>query len=457
MAYRLFLSAFFVFLSGVSPLAFGEVREDLEIYLVIGQSNMAGRAPIEAEDEAELERCFLFNTEGEWELATNPLNRYSTVRKAIRMQRLGPAYTFGRSMAERDSEANVGLVVNARGGTSIMMWERGDELYNEALARFQEARKSGTLRGIIWHQGEGNSRDPEYIEKLARLVAALRSDLDLPELPFIAGQVEGDREVNQLIAQTDRAIVHASAVSSALLTTYDGTHFDAPSQRELGRRYAMEMIRLQERGEREGREIALFDGETFAGWEGPVETYFRIEEGAIVGGKLGEALEHNQFLTTKRHFRNFDLTLMFKLIGSEEVNSGVQFRTQRAPGLGEVIGYQADLGNPGWWGSLYDESRRNLVLAQSEAEVIDRVLKRGEWNEYRIRAAGNRIELWINGELTADYLEAEPLVPNGVIGLQIHSGPGGEAWFKDIAVTELPEAAEQCGPNIRSGQNRVAQ
>lgn len=187
-----------------------------------------------------------------------------------------------------------------------------------------------------------------------------------------------------------------------------------------------------------GRPVKLFDGKTFAGWEGETNKTFRIEDGAIVGGNLNERIPRNEFLCTTRSYTNFVLKLKFKLAGNG-CNSGVQFRTQRIPNHHEVIGYQADLGDPHWWGCIYDESRRNRVVAQSNMEEVNKVLKRDDWNNYTIRAEGKRIQLWINGLQTVDYTEEDKDIPDhGVIALQIHSGPPSEAWFKDITIEELP-------------------
>ena len=187
--------------------------------------------------------------------------------------------------------------------------------------------------------------------------------------------------------------------------------------------------------EPEGKRI--FDGKTFAGWEGDTNKTFRIVEGAIVGGTLKAPIPRNEFLCTTREYTNFVLTLKFKLIG-EGANAGVQFRTKRIPNHHEVSGYQADMGDPGWWGCLYDESRRNRVLAKSDMEEVNKVLKRNDWNEYKIRAEGNKITLWLNGLKTIEYTEEDPKIDkSGVIAVQIHSGPPSEAWYKDIYIEEL--------------------
>jgi hypothetical protein len=184
-----------------------------------------------------------------------------------------------------------------------------------------------------------------------------------------------------------------------------------------------------------GKEARLFDGKTLSGWEG-AEKMFRVEEGAIVAGTLKAKIPRNEFLATKKDYGDFELRLKFKLGGSG-ANAGVQIRSERIPNHHEMIGYQADMGD-GWWGALYDESRRNKVLAAPKKEVIAKVLKRDDWNDYRIRCEGKRIQLWINGQQTVDYTEPDEKIPqHGKIALQIHGGPPSEAWYKDIVITEL--------------------
>ena len=182
--------------------------------------------------------------------------------------------------------------------------------------------------------------------------------------------------------------------------------------------------------------VALFDGKTFEGWEGNMRI-FRVEDGAIVGGSLKEKIARNEFLCTTRTFGDFELRLKFRLLGGDSANAGVQFRTKRIPGNHEVIGYQADMGS-GWWGALYDESRRKKVLKGPDKEKMKAVVKAGDWNDYVIRAEGSRIQLWINGVQTVDYTETDPSIESrGLICPQIHAGPPAEAWYKDLTIREL--------------------
>ena len=179
----------------------------------------------------------------------------------------------------------------------------------------------------------------------------------------------------------------------------------------------------------------LFDGKTFAGWEGDL-TKFRIEDGAIVAGNMTDTLKHNYFLCTTERYDHFELRLQVKLVG-ENANAGIQLRTERIPNDTEVIGYQADMGQQ-YWGCLYDESRRRTILQQPDPELIKKTLKPGEWNDYRIRCEGKRIQLWLNGVQTVDYAEEdEGIAETGVIALQIHSGPPAEASYRDIKIRKL--------------------
>lgn len=193
--------------------------------------------------------------------------------------------------------------------------------------------------------------------------------------------------------------------------------------------------------EEKGQEVSLFDGKSFEGWRGDTQKTFRIEEGAIVGGNLQERVPRNEFLTTAKEYGDFELKLKFKVLG-EGANAGVQIRSRRIPNHHEMIGYQADLGD-GWWGSLYDESRRNKMLATADKKVVEQALKRDDWNDYTIRCQGRRIRLWINDRQTVDYTEPdESIEQRGLIGLQIHGGPPSEAWYKDIRILELPASDE---------------
>ncbi|MFM9017196.1 MAG: family 16 glycoside hydrolase, partial [Verrucomicrobiota bacterium] len=197
--------------------------------------------------------------------------------------------------------------------------------------------------------------------------------------------------------------------------------------------------------------VSLFDGKTLTGWEGDPKVW-RVEDGAIVGGSL-QGNPRNEFLTTKRTFYNFRLTLEYKLVGTDGfVNGGVQFRSQRATNPShEMIGYQADIGH-GHTGSLYDESRRKKFLARAgtgwgggvgvkdEAEIAT-LEKKGEWNRYEIQAVGPLIIIRLNGRQTLAYSETDPSIDDayGLIGLQIHGNCKAEIRFRNITLDPLTD------------------
>lgn len=187
---------------------------------------------------------------------------------------------------------------------------------------------------------------------------------------------------------------------------------------------------------------SLFDGKTLDGWETREDdsALWKVADGAITGGSLKERVPHNSFVATKRSFHNFELRLKIRLSGTEGfINSGVQIRSVRMPGSHEMIGYQVDAGD-GWWGKLYDESRRNKVIAEpADPAAVKKAVKKNDWNEYRIRTEGRRIRSWINGVPALDYTETEDDVPlNGHIAIQVHGGGKALVEVKDVMIEELP-------------------
>jgi len=216
----------------------GISESSLHLYLLIGQSNMAGRAPIPDDAKGDIENCYLLNDQGEWSPASNPLNRYSSIRKDLEMQKLGPGYSFARTMLAQAPDVSLGLVVNAKGGSKIDSWQKGERFYEEALARVRIAQQSGTLKGILWHQGESNYEDQDYLPKLIQLIADLRADLNDKNLPFVVGQINGIKLINDQLSMLPESVPFTDCVSFDGLVAQDKWHFDSESQLELGIRYA---------------------------------------------------------------------------------------------------------------------------------------------------------------------------------------------------------------------------
>jgi hypothetical protein len=187
--------------------------------------------------------------------------------------------------------------------------------------------------------------------------------------------------------------------------------------------------------------VKLFDGKSFEGWEGDTTNTWRIEDGTLTAGSLDKKQPRNEFLATTKSYSDFELKFKCKIIGKEGtgfINSGVQVRSERVPDHHEMIGYQADIGDPKYWGALYDESRRKKMLAETDMTKLEPVLKRNDWNDFTVRCEGPRIQIWVNGVQTVDYKEEDKSIPlTGKIAVQIHGNGNTVVWFKDLALVEL--------------------
>ena len=190
--------------------------------------------------------------------------------------------------------------------------------------------------------------------------------------------------------------------------------------------------------------VPLFDGKTLEGWEirKGEEVWWSVQDGCITGGSMEKKVPHNTFLASNKRYANFELKFKVRLVkGDGFMNSGIQVRSIRvADGNNpEMSGYQVDAGI-NWWGKIYDESRRNKVIAEPvDPEALAKVVKDWDWNEYVIRCEGPRIRSWINGQAALDFVEKDPNIPlEGRIGFQAHGGGRFLVQFKDVTIEELP-------------------
>ena len=247
----LFVFLFLLLLSYSSIVNAQYNNQKLDIYLLIGQSNMAGRATISQSEKDSLDDVYLFRNDESivWEKAANPLNKYSTIRADISKQKLGLGYSFAKKMTDSYPEKSFGLVVNAKGGTSIRTWLPGTTYYNEAVRRTKEAMEFGELKGILWHQGESNATSTAYVASLKKMIEGFRKDFGNESLPVVIGEIYPDPDIpavqfNEYLADAPNVIPFLSIVSSESTTTTDNTHFDTKSQLLMGERYAEAMIKL---------------------------------------------------------------------------------------------------------------------------------------------------------------------------------------------------------------------
>lgn len=185
---------------------------------------------------------------------------------------------------------------------------------------------------------------------------------------------------------------------------------------------------------------SIFDGKSMKGWKAfPEKNQFLwvVRDSVLVGGDGDLKIAENNYLYTTDHFEDFEFRCLFRLSGDADtglINSGIQYRSQIIDG--NMVGYQADIGN-GYWGDIYDEHRRGKLVG-GELQTLKHLLREDGWNSYVIRVKGDFHELYINGVKTNEYLEKDSTIPNrGLIGIQLHSGGNAKIEFRDITLTGL--------------------
>lgn len=222
------------------------------LYLLIGQSNMAGRGTVDEESKAAHPRVLMLTRNREWAPATDPLHFDKPVAG------VGPGLAFGKRMADDQPRIRIGLIPCAVGGTSISVWVPGKEdkstrthPYDDMLERVGVAKRSGVVKGILWHQGEADVRNGGYGERLGELIERLRKDLAAPDLPFVASELSPLNPANaEAVAAFNvqvqgLKIRHYGCISGeGLAHRGDKLHYDTASARILGRRYAERMKAL---------------------------------------------------------------------------------------------------------------------------------------------------------------------------------------------------------------------
>ena len=234
-------------------------KERFHLFLLVGQSNMAGRGTVTPADKVPHPRVLMLNQAGEWVPAVDPMHFDKPGVVGVGLGR-----TFALTLAEVYPGDTIGLIPCAVGGSPIDTWRPGvfypptkSHPWDDAMRRAKTALAVGTLKGILWHQGESDATRelaPGYAAKLTDLVARMRRELQAPAVPFIAGQLgrfpdkpwdEFFRQIDQVHRELPQKVPHTAFVSSEGLNHKgDRVHFDADSYRELGRRYAEAYLRL---------------------------------------------------------------------------------------------------------------------------------------------------------------------------------------------------------------------
>jgi hypothetical protein len=236
---------------------------NFHVFLLIGQSNMEGSPKAEPQDQTgdtrvkvlAYDNCpNLSRTYDEWYTAVPPLHGcYAGV---------GPGDYFGKTLADAYPGVTIGLVPCAISGVDIDFFRKGvtsarraefrippdnhwGGAYEWVVQRAQLAQRSGVIRGIIFHQGESDTGQAVWVDKVKGMVTDLRTDLGLGDVPFLAGELLYGgccSSHNPFVNQLPSAISNAYAISASGLAGSDTAHFDLAGQRELGVRYGQKMI-----------------------------------------------------------------------------------------------------------------------------------------------------------------------------------------------------------------------
>jgi hypothetical protein len=233
-------------------------KEKFHLFLLVGQSNMAGRGVVEEQDKKPHPRVLMLSKEGKWVPAVDPMH-FDKPAAGV-----GLGKTFGQIIAEANPGITIGLIPCAVGGSPIDTWKLGvfypatkSHPWDDMAKRAALALPAGTLKGILWHQGESDSL-PElaqaYEPKLHDLIARLRLEMKAPEITFIAGQMGKFADmpwtpektlVDQVHRDLPSHVPHCAFVNAEGLNHKgDKIHFDSPSFRELGKRYAAAFLQM---------------------------------------------------------------------------------------------------------------------------------------------------------------------------------------------------------------------
>ena len=217
-----------------------------ELFLLVGQSNMAGRGKLEDEDRRADPRILTLDAADQWVCRGQPIHFDKPVAGA------GLGFAFAKLAADKKPGVMIGLIPSAFGGTAIRSWQPGQKLYQDAVKRAKIAMKNGKLKAILWHQGESDSgrEDPVYASQLKAVIDGFRKDLGAPSVPFIMGELgeftfakpDGKetfaRSVNDQMKSVAAELPNVAVASSQGLTDRgDHLHFNSESLKEFGKRY----------------------------------------------------------------------------------------------------------------------------------------------------------------------------------------------------------------------------
>jgi hypothetical protein len=176
--------------------------------------------------------------------------------------------------------------------------------------------------------------------------------------------------------------------------------------------------------------VSLFNGKDLSGWEIYGTEKWYVEDGLLIC-ESGPDAEYG-YLGTKKTYKDFELTLEFKQ--QADGNSGVFFRSY-IEGT-KITGWQAEVAPPGHnTGGIYESYGRGWLIKPDPEK--DKALKMGDWNTMKIKAVGDKVTTWLNGQMMIEFEDPKIGEAEGSIALQIHSGGGIKVLWRNINIKEL--------------------
>ena len=228
-----------------------DAGKDLDSFLLIGQSNMAGRGDFNEVEDIENPNCYMFRM-GRWLTMSEPINVDRQIFKAYTHSGICLGASFADSYAKHFNR-KVGLIPCADGGSAILEWQPGEFLFEHTVFQVKHALKKSNLKGILWHQGENDCVNEDlynsYPERFEKFISSLKNAIGIEDIPFIAGELSpylAERlnmqgrniEFNKRLPSLLKNHKNTAVVSSdGLGLKDDELHFNSKSLREFGVRY----------------------------------------------------------------------------------------------------------------------------------------------------------------------------------------------------------------------------
>ena len=237
----------------------GNKMFEITSFLMVGQSNMAGRGNLDEVEPIKNDNLFMLRM-GRWQKHSEPVNPDRPVTKGEFHSGVGLASSFADDYSKHFGK-KAGLIPCADGGTKISQWMPGEILFDHAVFMANLAQRTSNLGGIIWHQGESDCNAENidlYKERFITMMTEMRKQIGAEELPLIIGElsldVDGNRwkhveyadKMNAIFHEIAKEMPHCAVASAEGITIKksDGLHFDSKGSREFGHRYFQKYLEI---------------------------------------------------------------------------------------------------------------------------------------------------------------------------------------------------------------------